>query len=246
MLGSANMDLVVTVDHAPGPGETVTGRSFHSGPGGKGANQALAAALAGAEVRFAGAVGADAYGERIRSTLASAGVDVSALETVAGPTGTAHITVDRSGGNAIIVVPGANGAVRSLTGRHREAIAAADVLLLQLELPMSVVVEAARFARAEGVSTVLTPSPVAPVSDDLLDATDMLAVNQHEAQAMTGLSDPVAAAQSLTGEKRHVLLTLGSAGVQYLRPDAAPAVVPAFTVDAVDTTAAGDTFLGAF
>src|SRR6266566_704546 len=160
VLGSANMDLVVTVDRAPGRGETVHGSAFHTMPGGKGANQALAAARAGGTVSFAGAVGADAHGAQIRSLLAAEGVDVSGLATAADATGTAHITVDASGANSIVVVPGANATVRSLTDAHRSAIAHADVLLLQLELPMAVVVEAAQFARLSGVATVLTPSPV--------------------------------------------------------------------------------------
>ena len=149
VLGSANMDLVVSVDRAPQLGETVTGTAFRTVPGGKGANQALAAARVGGEVRFAGAVGDDAHGAQIRALLTAAGIDVSALDKAAAPTGTAHITVDGSGANSIVVVPGANGTVQALSDRHRAAIAGADVLLLQLELPMAAVVEGARCARME-------------------------------------------------------------------------------------------------
>lgn len=236
VLGSANMDLVVTVDRAPQLGETVTGGGFRTVPGGKGANQALSAARAGGAVRFAGAVGNDAYGAQIRTMLAGAGVDVSALETTTVPTGTAHITVDASGANSIVVVPGANGTVRALSDVHRAAIAAADVLLLQLELPMAAVVEAARFARSRRVPVVLTPGPAVPLPGELLDAVDLLVPNEREA-ATLNLSP---------AEHRDLLVTLGAAGVRYERVGAAPLAIPAFEVTAVDTTAAGDTFVGAF
>jgi ribokinase len=245
VLGSANMDLVVTVDRAPGRGETVHGSAFHTVPGGKGANQALAAARAGGTVSFGGAVGADAHGAQIRSLLAGEGVDVSGLVT-ADATGTAHITVDASGANSIVVVPGANATVRSLTDAHRSAIAHADVLLLQLELPMAAVVEAARFARSSGVATVLTPSPVVALPDALLDATDLIVANEHEVVALAGGVEPIAAAQLLARAGRDVLVTLGAAGVVYVQAGAPALSVPAFPVEVVDTTAAGDTFVGAF
>jgi ribokinase len=236
VLGSANMDLVVVAERAPALGETVAGTSFRTLPGGKGANQALAAARAGGEVRFAGAVGHDAYGAQIRELLAAEGIDVSGLATVAKPTGTAHITVDATGANAIVVVPGANATVRSLTGVHRDVIADAEILLLQLELPLPVVIEAANFARSQGTMTVLTPAPVVPLPDDLLDAVDLLVPNEHEATAF-GVS---------TGQHRDVLVTLGAAGVRYLHHGVPPLALPAFPVHTVDTTAAGDTFVGAF
>jgi ribokinase len=238
VFGSANMDLVATVERAPSLGETVTGRSFHTVPGGKGANQALAAARAGGEVRFVGAVGSDAYGAQIRSLLGDSGVDVAGLAVVDGPTGTAHITVDATGANSIIVVPGANGTLRSLTDMHRAAIATADVLLVQLELPLPAVVEAAQYARSSGVATVLTPAPVVPLPDELLDAVDLIVPNQHEAAKL--------GAQALASTHRDVLVTLGAGGVRYIRQGMAPLEIPAFAVDAVDTTAAGDTFVGAF
>lgn len=236
VLGSANMDLVVSVDRAPRLGETVTGSAFRTVPGGKGANQALAAARAGGQVRFAGAVGGDAYGAQIRALLAAAGVDVSALETATVPTGTAHITVDAAGANSIVVVPGANGTVQALSDVHRAAIADADVLLLQLELPMAAVVEAARCAQRQGAAVVLTPAPPAPLPAELLDAVDVLASNEHEA-ATLNLSP---------AEHRDLLVTLGAAGARYERDGVAPLTVPAFEVAAVDTTGAGDAFVGAF
>jgi ribokinase len=212
VLGSANMDLVVTVPSAPGRGETVTGTSFHTGPGGKGANQAIAARRAGADVTFLGAVGDDEYGARIRTLLAADGVDVSGLTTSDQPTGTAHIVVDNAGENSIIVVPGANGTMRSLTAEHRDRIAAADVLLLQLELPLEVVAQAARFARANGVWTVLTPAPARELPPEVLASVELLVPNQHEATALTGTVDPDEAGRSLQQRSGQVLITLGTSG----------------------------------
>jgi ribokinase len=250
VLGSANMDLVVTVDRAPSLGETVTGRTFHTVPGGKGANQALAAARAGGEVTFLGAIGDDSYGTEIRTLLAGAGIDVAALASSDQPTGTAHIVVDAHGGNSIVVVPGANGTVTALTEAHRAAITAADVLLLQLELPMPAVIGAATFARSAGIQVVLTPAPAAPLTADLLAAVDLLVPNEHEAALLlgeeSGRASPRAAGTALATRASAVLLTLGSAGSVYFAGDTAPIEVPAFAVDAVDTTAAGDTFVGAF
>lgn len=135
VLGSTNMDLVAYTARAPGRGETVTGREFRTVPGGKGANQAVAAARAGGEVAMIGAVGDDAYGTLLRDGLEHAGVDTDLLHTAEGPSGTAHIVVDDTGANAIVVIPGANGVVTALGPGEIAAIAAADLLLMQLELP---------------------------------------------------------------------------------------------------------------
>ena len=245
VLGSANMDLVVTVDRAPQRGETVTGRSFHHVPGGKGANQALAAARAGGAVTFLGAVGDDEHGRAITRLLRQAGVDVSGLATVEQPTGTAHIVVDAHGDNAIVVVPGANGTV-SLTDDHRARIDAADLLLLQLELPMTVVGEAAAYARERGVRVVLTPAPAVPMPDALLAATDVLVPNEHEAALLTGAADPGTAARRLAAGGRDVVITLGRSGALHVSAadETTVSQVPPYSVDAVDTTAAGDTVAG--
>jgi len=244
VLGSANMDLVVRVPRAPKPGETVTGRSFSTVPGGKGANQALAAARAGGTVSFLGAVGDDAYGVRLRTLLADEGIDVSGLVRVPGPSGTAHILVEDGGENSIVVVPGANGTVRSLTDAHRERIAAADVLLLQLELPVEAIAQAASFARGAGVRTVLTPAPVTALPDSLLADVDLLVPNQHEAAALTGLTDAEAAGRALQRYGCDVVITLGADGCRCFGAGDSFAA-PAFPVPVVDTTAAGDTFVGA-
>ncbi|WP_219417694.1 ribokinase [Pseudonocardia nigra] len=245
VLGSTNMDLVVVVDRPPERGETVTGRRWFSVPGGKGANQALAAARAGGRVRMLGAVGDDDFGRQARGVLADNGVDTSALATSTEPTGTAHIVVDGGGGNAIVVVPGANGAVTELTDAHREAIVGSDILLLQLELPLPVVVAGAAFARDHGVSVVLTPAPVVPLPDELLAAVDVLVPNEPELAALTGGRDVAAGLTALLDRVGAVAVTLGERGCRYVTRGAEPVHVPAPQVQAVDTTAAGDTFVGA-
>jgi ribokinase len=243
VLGSANMDLVVTVDRAPGRGETVTGRTYDTVPGGKGANQALAAARAGGRVAFLGAVGDDEFGRRIAALLAGDGVDVSGLVASDQPTGTAHITVDGDGDNSIVVVPGANGTVTVLTDAHRAAIDAAELLLLQLELPLALVTEAAVYARSRGVRVVLTPAPAVPLPPSLLSTVDLLLPNEHEAALLAGVGDPADAARSLAAHGGDVVVTLGSRGALWVSGESSTEV-PAYLVDAVDTTAAGDTFAG--
>ena len=245
VLGSANMDLVVTVGRAPKPGETVVGREFTQIPGGKGANQALAAARAGGDVRMVGAVGDDTFGRQIRTVLEADGIDTTGLQLVDEPTGTAHIVVDEDGENTIVVVSGANGTVRSLTDDHRAAIRTSDVLLLQLELPTEIVDVAAKWGAEHGVKVVLTPAPVRPLAADLLDAVDLLVPNEHEAAQLTGVDDPRLAAEALLSRgPRAVAVTMGRRGCLYT--DGSQVLeVPAIQVPTVDTTAAGDTFVAA-
>ncbi|HET6698825.1 MAG TPA: ribokinase [Nocardioidaceae bacterium] len=244
VLGSANMDLVVQVARAPALGETVSGHAFEQVVGGKGVNQALAAARAGADVTMLGAVGDDAHGAAVRRLLASQGVDVDGLGIVEVRTGTAHITVDGHGRNSIVVVPGANGAVGGLTERRRAAIEAADVLLLQLELPIEVVVEAALHARTVGTRVVLTPAPVVPVPDQLLGALDLLVPNEHEAALLTATDSAAESARALVSRGVDAAaVTRGEEGVYYLDQHGELAV-PARRVPVIDTTGAGDTFVG--
>ncbi|GAB2904997.1 ribokinase [Streptomyces mayteni] len=245
VLGSTNMDLVVYVPVAPRRGETVSGREFRTVPGGKGTNQAIAAARAGGLVTMIGAVGDDDFGPRLRAALADSGVDTAGLRTAPGPSGIAHIVVDDEGGNSIVVVPGANGTVTGLAPGDEERIAAAGTLLLQLELPMAGVLAGARAARAHGVRTVLTPAPARPLPDELLALTDLLVPNEHEAEVLTGRRDPALAARALLDAVPEVVITLGEAGSLYAARGAEPVTVPATRVRAVDTTAAGDTFVGA-
>ncbi|WP_409057174.1 ribokinase [Streptomyces sp. SYP-A7185] len=246
VLGSTNMDLVAYVAKAPQRGETVTGREFRTLPGGKGANQAVAAARAGADaVSMIGAVGADAFGTRLRGALDHSGVDTDLLRTVdTEATGTAHIVVDDEGGNAIVVIPGANGTLGALAPGDEGLIASADALLLQLEIPVEGVLAAARAARRHGVRTILTPAPAQPLPPELLDSIDLLVPNAHEAATLTGLTDPHAAARSLLSQVPEVVVTLGARGSLYAARGAEPVLVEAPHVTAVDTTGAGDTFVG--
>jgi ribokinase len=245
VLGSANMDLIAYVAKAPGRGETVLGREFRTIPGGKGANQAIAAARAGAEVAMIGAVGDDGFGAQLRETLQKSGVDAARLRTAAGPTGTAHIVVDDSGGNAIVVVPSANAAVTALDQGDLAVIGTADVLLLQLELPLATVAAGAAAGRTAGAQVILTPAPAQPLPDRLLDSVDLLVPNEHEAATLTGLGDLDVALAALLERVPEVVITLGAAGCLHGARGAAPARVPAPRVEAVDTTAAGDVFVGA-
>ncbi|OEJ96672.1 ribokinase [Streptomyces thermolilacinus] len=245
VLGSTNMDLVAYVPRAPRLGETVTGHDFRTVPGGKGANQAVAAARAGAHVSMIGAVGSDDFGPRLRAALADSGVDTSLVRTADGPSGTAHIVVDDDGANAIVVVPGANASVTGVTPEDEARIAASDALLLQLELPLDAVLAGAEAARRHGVRTVLTPSPAQPLPHELLALIDVLVPNEHEASGLAGVADPRAAAEELLRDVPEVVVTLGAAGSLYVARGARPVTVPARRVRAVDTTAAGDTFTGA-
>ncbi|WP_150236959.1 ribokinase [Nocardiopsis quinghaiensis] len=246
VFGSVNMDLVAYVDRVPASGETVTGTAFRQVPGGKGANQAVAAARAGADVAFLGAVGEDAFGEELRANLVDRGIDVSGLRTVPGVSGVAHIVVDGGGGNSIIVVPGANGEVAGVAQGDASVIEGGAALLLQLELPMGAVVSAARTGRELGVPVYLTPAPARELPDELLESVDVLVPNQHEAAAITGRTDPREALAALLERVPEVLLTLGEDGSLHGRRGAGVVRVPARRVEAVDTTAAGDAFCGSF
>lgn len=246
VFGSANADLVVTVDRTPSPGETVTGRSFTTVPGGKGANQAIAAARAGGRVRMAGAVGTDGYGQQLLETLTEAGVDTRAVQRRADVmTGTAHIRVDGAGENSIVVVPGANGTLHEPTSDQLAALDGVDLLLLQLELPMSAVVTAAVAARERGVRVVLTPAPAVDLPETLLDAVDLLIPNEQEARLLAGTGDPEAAGAALARRVDDVVVTLGARGSLWCRRGRDPVGVAGRVVPVRDTTGAGDTFAGA-
>ncbi|MDA8369305.1 MAG: ribokinase [Nocardiopsaceae bacterium] len=246
VFGSVNMDLVAYVSTAPGSGETVWGTRFAQVPGGKGANQAVAAARAGGDVVFLGAVGDDAFGTLLRGNLVESGIEVSGLRTVPGASGVAHIVVESSGDNSIIVIPGANGEVTGLRDGDERLLAGSAALLLQLELPMEGVIAAARAGRAAGVPTILTPAPARELPDELVGLVDLLVPNQHEAAAMTGEQDPYRALDALLGLVPEVIITLGEDGAVHGSRGERPVRGQARRVAVVDTTAAGDTFCGAF
>ncbi|GLX14126.1 ribokinase [Pseudomonas straminea] len=254
VVGSLNMDLIVRAPRLPRGGETLTGHDFSTAAGGKGANQAVAAARLGAQVAMVGCVGADAYGARLRTGLISEGIDCKAVSEIDGvPTGIASILVDDAGQNAIVIVAGGNGA---LTPQHLSAqaqlLADAQVLIVQLEVPDATVEAAMKLGREAGCTVILNPAPVAgPLPAHWYGMADYLIPNESEAAALTGL--PVGSPQSalpaarslLQAGARRVLITLGAQGVLYADAErhAHFAVAP---VAAVDTTAAGDTFVGGF
>ncbi|WP_370591467.1 ribokinase [Saccharopolyspora montiporae] len=244
VFGSCNMDLVAYVPTAPGRGETVLGREFRTAPGGKGANQAVAAAKAGARTRMIGAVGDDEFGDRITRNLRESTVDVAGMRVVPGASGTAHIVVDDAGANSIVVVPGANAALDDLADGDDRVLDESDCLLLQLEIPLPGVAAAARAARRRGARVVLTPAPAAELPAELLADVDLLVPNEHEAAVLTGSAEPREALRGLLELVGEAVITRGSAGSVYGNRDGDVVEVPAFPVPAVDTTAAGDTFAG--
>lgn len=244
VLGSANMDLVVRQPRLPEPGETMFGSSFATVPGGKGLNQAIAAARVGGEVAFLGAVGGDAFGRELRETLSAAGVNTDAVALVERPTGTAHIAVLDGGENAIVVVPDANGVELPLDDVQRDAIRAARYLVVQFERPLPLVAEAVAFARAHGVTTVVTPAPALPVPEGLLENVDILVPNAAEACTLASIDDETDAARALSARVGTVVVTRGARGALVARGGDIVAEVPAHPVTPVDTTGAGDTFTG--
>jgi len=252
VIGSANVDYTVGLPRLPNPGETVSGGTLLVNLGGKGANQAVAARRLGGEVRMIGCVGDDLDGRRIKESLAAAGIGVAGLcASSDAATGTALIMVDAQGRNQIAVAPGANHRLTvEMVAPHAESIAWAEVVVCQLETPLPVVRWTLTEARRHGVTTLLNPAPVQPLDPDLLALVDYLTPNEHEAARLTGLavdsleSARVAAAQLLASGAGAVLITLGERGV--LACDGESVVhFPAFPVEAVDTTAAGDAFNGA-
>ncbi|WP_280329796.1 ribokinase [Nocardia wallacei] len=234
VVGSINMDLVTTTGRRPEPGETLLGRGFEMVPGGKGSNQAIAARRAGAEVEFVGAVGDDLFAPVLREVLGDAGVGTRRLRSVSGPSGVASIVVDDTGENTIIVVEGANAALTELAPADLAAVAAADVLLCQLEIPLPTVLAAARHARASGTTVLLNPSPAQELSAEFWSVVDIAVVNAGEAARLAAPLESVA----------HVVVTRGAAGAVYRGPEGEVAQ-PGIRVEVVDTTGAGDTFTGA-
>ncbi|HCS61825.1 MAG TPA: ribokinase, partial [Microbacterium sp.] len=236
------------VERIPGPGETVLGTSLTRSGGGKGANQAVAARRAGgAQVAFVGAVGKDSDGVTLRASLESDGIDVSGLVEVDGPSGTALIAVDRNAENTIVVVPGANAVLPQLTEVQRDIVARSQVLLTQLEVPISLVEDAAlrRPAGAWHVHNAAPSAPFVTAADRLLPGIDVLIVNEHEALEVAGRSDLETAASALATQVRALVVTLGEQGALIVVGDQR-VEVPAFTARAEDTTGAGDTFCGVF
>jgi len=253
VVGSLSMDLTARTASLPSPGETVIGNGFTMVPGGKGNNQAVTCARQGVTTAMIGRVGPDGFGEAIRAQLVNEGVDVSQLTVdpeVA--TGIAHITVDSTGQNFIIIVPQSN---HSLTTAHlaraASLIEGAAVMLVQLEIPLAVVEAALEIARHAGTTTILNPAPALELEDELLSKVDICIPNEVEAGTLTGLkvddvAGAVAAARALLRRGcKAVVVTLGAKGAVYV-DDEQVLEVPALRVPVVDTVAAGDAFCGAF
>jgi ribokinase len=239
VVGSANLDLVANTERLPAPGETVLGSAYAEHAGGKGLNQAVAAARSGSRTTFCGALGDDAAADQLGGVVAGEGIGDEWLRRVPGvPTGRALIGVSADAENCIIVVPGANA---TLAGADvADAAASARVLLVQLEVPLDAVRVALEAARAAGTITILNPAPAAPLPPDLLALCDVVIPNEHEVELLGGVEELMRLGA------RAVVVTLGSRGAKLCTPDSGELLVPAFAVEAVDTTAAGDAFCGGF
>ena len=253
VVGSLNMDLVVCAPRIPHPGETVIGGEYYTAAGGKGSNQAVAAARLGAKVHMVGRVGRDELGVRLTETLEEAGVDHQfVVEDPRDSTGVALITVADSGQNTIVVAPGSNMRLSpDDVDAARGAIGEADILLVQLETPLETVTRALQIARAKGVKTILNPAPARTLPRDIFGLVDVLIPNETEAAILTGLSVGTQTEARTAGEVlrkqgvKTVVLTLGERGAVYVEARDVGAL-SAYDVKAVDTTAAGDAFVGAF
>jgi ribokinase len=253
VVGSANVDLTTFNDAFPRPGETIFGKSFDLGFGGKGANQAVAARLCGAKVAMVAKVGNDLFGPATVKNFESLGIDATSISIADGvSSGVAPVFVDPSGQNRIIVIKGAND---FLTPESVDAAAPllrkADTMVLQFEIPLRTVYHAVQFAKTNGIQCIVNPAPAQPVEFELLRAADYFIPNESEAQAITGLpvhsaEEAKKCAEFLLGKGlRRVIITLGDRGCLLAGADGME-LIPAFQVQSIDTTGAGDAFIGSF
>jgi len=253
VIGSLNMDLVTRAPRLPRGGETLIGESFCTIPGGKGANQAVAAARLGAQVSMVGCVGSDAYGQQLRGALLAEGIDCQAVSVVDGSSGVALIVVDDNSQNAIVIVAGANGAlIPDVLDRFDEVLQGADVVICQLEVPDATVGYALKRARELGKIVILNPAPAShALPADWYACVDYLIPNESEAAVLSALAvdsletAEAAAAHLIAAGAGKVIVTLGAQGLMFAN-GASFEHFPAPRVKAVDTTAAGDTFVGGF
>ncbi len=253
VVGSINLDMNAYVHRFPRPGETLHGGRFTTGYGGKGANQAVMVARLGGRISMVGRVGDDIFGQDMRRNLASEGIDARfVFESASVSSGVAVITVDDNGQNTIIVIAGANGLVTpDDVAAAQPAITGARVLLCQMEVPMAANLAALRLARAAGVTTIFNSAPVSgEVPAEVYELTDIFCPNETEAELLTGIEvqtlDDARLAASIILERgaRSALITLGARGCLYVSADGADDVIPTVEVNAVDTTGAGDAFVG--
>jgi ribokinase len=252
VIGSSNTDMVVQAPYLPTAGETILGKKFVMSPGGKGANQAVAAARLGGQVSFLGKLGEDLFGQQAIANLQREGISTDYL--LVDPnhaSGVALITVDKQGENMIVVASGANMALTEAEIlQSQEAIAQAKLILLQLEIPLDTVELAVKIVSESGKTIILNPAPAFPLTDSLLSRVTILTPNQTEAKILTGIEVDSPATAGLAAQQLYkrgvgnVIITLGKEGA-YLFNEQVAQLIPSYTVEAVDTTAAGDTFNGA-
>jgi len=250
VVGSLNADLVVRTPRFPQPGETISGEDLQVIPGGKGANQAVAASRLGANVSMLGRVGKDNFGDFLLNNLKSNNVDVSLIQRDDASTGTATIIVDGNGQNSIVLSAGANGKV-SVSNVEHTSFSTFDLLLLQLEIPTPTVLSAAKLAKKNNVRVILNPAPAKNIPDELISLADFIIPNETELslltdQTVTDTSSAEKAAKLLLERgPQTVIVTLGSNGALIVTKELTQHI-PSFKVDVVDTTAAGDAFIGGF
>ncbi|HET6444986.1 MAG TPA: ribokinase [candidate division Zixibacteria bacterium] len=248
VIGSFNADLTSYMDRMPRPGETVTGRRFVTGPGGKGSNQAVAAARLGAEVTFVGRIGQDVFASIALDCWKEAGINTDyVIQDPEHATGVAPIFVDETGENSIVVVLGANLFVsREDVDAAAEVIAGADILLTQLEIDYGTAGYALRVAKERGARTILNPAPAGKLPDAVIALADIITPNETELEVLAGLTgaNPEEAAGSLLkNDRQQIIITLGAQGARLVNQGGS-ALIPSFKVDVVDTTGAGDAFNG--
>lgn len=243
VIGSASMDLTVMAERRPNPGETIIGESFQVSPGGKGANQAVAAAKLGADVTMLGCVGDDTYGQQILTNFKKNGVATDFMKTIANcPSGIAHITLVE-GDNSIIVIKGANDHVTpAYVEQSVSALAQADMVILQLEIPLETVAYVADFCEKMNKKLLLNPAPAAKLDQRIIEQATFITPNEHEFAVMFGVKNRSEVLQMYPNK---LIITEGENGARYF-DGKREVVVPAHKVEVVDTTGAGDTFNGAF
>ncbi|MEG9490252.1 ribokinase [Mannheimia indoligenes] len=252
VLGSINADHVISVPYFAKPGETLTGHSYHIAYGGKGANQAVAAARLGAKVSFIGCIGDDGIGKAMKTEFEKDDINTRPIKSVANEmTGIAMIQVAESGENSIVISAGANGHLdETVVAEFQSEITQADCLLMQLETPLPAIIQAAKIAQENNTQVVLNPAPARALPDELLSLLDIITPNETEAEILTGIKVVDETSAKLAAQAFHqkgiekVLITLGSKGV-FVSENGQGEIVAGFRVNAVDTTAAGDTFNGA-
>lgn len=251
VIGSLNMDLVVKVDTMPKGGQTLIGSNFKEVPGGKGANQAVAMARLGANVSMIGKVGDDSFGQTMINALKNDNVDTRYINIEKGPTGVALITVDKNAENSIVVAPGANYKVdKSYIDKNLDAIKNSDIVVVQLETPLETIKYVLKRAKEFNKYTILNPAPAVKLEDELIENVDLLTPNETELEIISGVEinseEDILKAAKIMIEKgvKELIVTLGSKGSLYINKEKSM-FKKAYKVEAVDTTAAGDSYTGA-